>query len=419
MDDTRQVRVDAVVPTVTTVGLPAPGAYNAGDVLRFTINTSESVIVDTSTGTPRVALNIGGLTRYATYVSGTGSNALVFEYTVESGNNAAGIGLAGTLDLNGGTVRDAAGNALNQGLNTQGGAGGVIVDTEAPQVSNIVRVDLSPTHSSSVRYTVTFNEDVNGVDSADFLLAFTGSASGRIASVEQVNGRTYTILVDNLAGAGNVRLDLSASGTGIVDVAGNLITGGLQGAVYSLDRVAPSVSSVDVPASGTYVAGQHLDFTVRTNETVLVDSGDGNPRLAITLDNGRVVYADYVSGSGGNALLFRLNVTGGMSGNSTFNVGSAIDFNGGSIRDAQGNDAQAGLNNVADTRGILLDAKAPRPSSIVVDGPVQPSDRTLNFTLTFDEAVSGVDAGDFGVVGTGNASGSVQSVLQILSLIHI
>ena len=413
VDDTRQVRVDAVVPTVTTVGLPAPGAYNAGDVLRFTINTSESVIVDTRTGTPRVALNIGGLTRYATYVSGTGSNALVFEYTVESGNNAAGIGLAGTLDLNGGTVRDAAGNALNQGLNTQGGAGGVIVDTEAPQVSNIVRVDLSPTHSSSVRYTVTFNEDVNGVDSADFLLAFTGSASGRIASVEQVNGRTYTILVDNLAGAGNVRLDLSASGTGIVDVAGNLITGGLQGAVYSLDRVAPSVSSVDVPASGTYVAGQHLDFTVRTNETVLVDSGDGNPRLAITLDNGRVVYADYVSGSGGNALLFRLNVTGGMSGNSTFNVGSAIDFNGGSIRDAQGNDAQAGLNNVADTRGILLDAKAPRPSSIVVDGPVQPSDRTLNFTLTFDEAVSGVDAGDFGVVGTGNASGSVQSVLQI------
>ena len=413
VDDTRQVRVDAVVPTVTTVGLPAPGAYNAGDVLRFTINTSESVIVDTRTGTPRVALNIGGLTRYATYVSGTGSNALVFEYTVESGNNAAGIGLAGTLDLNGGTVRDAAGNALNQGLNTQGGAGGVIVDTEAPQVSNIVRVDLSPTHSSSVRYTVTFNEDVNGVDSADFSLAFTGSASGRIASVEQVNGRTYTILVDNLAGAGNVRLDLSASGTGIVDVAGNLINGGLQGAVYSLDRVAPSVSSVDVPASGTYVAGQHLDFTVRTNETVLVDSGDGNPRLAITLDNGRVVYADYVSGSGGNALLFRLNVTGGMSGNSTFNVGSAIDFNGGSIRDAQGNDAQAGLNNVADTRGILLDAKAPRPSSIVVDGPVQPSDRTLNFTLTFDEAVSGVDAGDFGVVGTGNASGSVQSVLQI------
>ena len=414
VEDTSQVRVDAVVPTVSTVGLPAPGAYNAGDVLRFTVNTSENVVVDTSTGTPRVALNIGGVTRYATYVSGTGSNALVFEYTVEPGNNAAGgIGLAGTLDLNGGTVRDAAGNALNLGLNTPGVAGGVVVDTAAPQISSIARVDLESTNSSSVRYTVTFNEGVTGVDIADFSLAFTGSAGGRIASVEQIDGGKYTILVDNLTGAGNVRLDLNATGTGIVDVAGNAITGGLQGAIYSLDRVAPSVSSVDVPASGTYVAGQQLDFTVRTSEAVLVDSGNGNPRLAITLDNGRVVYADYVSTSGGTALLFRLSVTSGMSGNSTFNVGSSIDLNGGTIRDAQGNDAQTGLNNVADTRGILLDAKAPRPSSIVVDGPVQPTDRTLNFTLTFDEAVSGVDAGDFSVVGTGNASGSVQSVQQI------
>ncbi|WP_218585602.1 DUF4347 domain-containing protein [Pseudomonas sp. Marseille-P9899] len=413
VEDTSQVRVDAVVPTVSTVGLPAPGAYNAGDVLRFTVNISENVIVDTSASAPRLALTLGGQTRYANYVSGSGSNALVFEYVIEPSNNATAIGLPGNLDLNGSTVRDAAGNAMNLALNAPNVASGVVVDTVAPSVSNIANVDFTPTNAGSVRYTVTFNESVSGVDSADFSLFFTGTASGRIASVEQVNGRTYTIVVDNLAGAGNVRLDLNSTGTGITDVAGNLITGGLQGSLYSIDRVAPSVNSVDVPASGTYVAGQQLDFTVRTSEAVLVDSGNGNPRLAITLDGGRVVYADYVSTTGGNALLFRLSVTSGMSGNSTFNVGSAIDLNGGTIRDAQGNDAQTGLNNVADTRGILLDAKAPRPSSIVVDGPVQPTDRTLNFTLTFDEAVSGVDAGDFSVVGTGNASGSVQSVQQI------
>ena len=414
LPDTSQVRIDAIVPTVTTVGLPATGAYNAGDVLRFTVNVSETVNVDTSTGTPRVVLDIGGVTRYANYVSGSGSNALVFEYTVQAGNNAAdGIGLAGTLDLNGGTVRDAAGNPLNLALNAPGTAGGVVIDTVAPQVSAIVRVDPSPTNSGSVRYTVTFEESVAGVDSADFSLLFSGSASGRIASVEQVNGRTYTILVDNLAGVGNVRLDLNSSATGIVDVAGNPITGGLEGSSYSIDRVAPIVTGVDVPASGTYVAGQTLDFTVRTDEAVLVDNGNGNPRLAITLDDGRVVYAEYLSGSGGTALQFRLNVTSGMSGNTTFAVAQSIDLNGGSIRDAVGNDANAGLNNVGDTRGILVDAKAPRPSSIVVDGPVQPTDRTLNFTLTFDEAVSGVDLNDFSVIGTGGASGTVQSVQQI------
>ena len=412
--DTSEVRVDAVAPTVSTVGLPAPGAYNAGDVLRFTVNTSENVIVDTSTGTPRLALNIGGVTRYASYVSGSGSSALVFEYTVQAGNNAAaGIGLPGVLDLNGASARDAAGNALNLALNTPGAAGGVVIDTVAPQVGDIVNVDLTPTNAGSVRYTVTFDESVSGVDSADFSLAFTGTASGRIASVEQVNGRTYTIVVDNLAGVGNVRLDLNSTGTGIVDIAGNPITGGLEGSSYSIDRVAPSVTSVGVPASGTYVAGQTLDFTVNTDEAVLVDSGDGNPRLAITLDNGRVVYADYLSGSASNALVFRLTVTNGMAGNGTFAVASSIDLNGGTLRDARGNDANTGLSNVGDTRGILVDARAPRPSSIVVDGPVLPTDRSISFTLTFDEAVSGVDASDFTVLGTSSASGTVQSVQQI------
>ena len=264
-----------------------------------------------------------------------------------------------------------------------------------------------------MRYTVTFDESVSGVDSADFALAFTGTASGRIASVTRVDGRTYSVLVDNLSGAGNVRLDLNGSGTGIVDVAGNSLTGGLAGSSYSVDRVAPSVSSVDTPASGTYVAGQHLDFTVRLNEAVLVDTGDGLPRIAITLDNGRVAYAEYLSGSGSNALVFRLNVTNGLSGNNTFAVASALDLNGGSIRDARGNDVQSGLNNVGSTGGILLDAKAPRPSSIVVDGPILPTDRTLSFTLSFDEAVSGVDAGDFSVIGTGSATGVLQSVQQI------
>ncbi|MEB6587968.1 DUF4347 domain-containing protein [Pseudomonas asiatica] len=408
------VLIDAVAPSVATVTLPSPGAYNAGDVLEFTVNASEPLIIDTSTGTPRVAVNIGGVTRYAEYVSGSGTSTLVFAYTVQAGNNASsGISLGGSIDLNGGTARDAAGNAMNLALNNPGNGSGIVIDTVAPQVSDIVRVDTTPTNAGSIRYTVTFDESISGVDSADFSLAFTGTANGRIASVQQVNGRTYTILVDNLSGAGNVRLDLNAGGTGITDLAGNPIVGGLAGSSYTIDRVAPNVTGVTVPAAGTYVAGSQLDFTVNTDEAVLVDTGDGGPRLAITLDDGRVVYADYLSGSGGTALTFRLNITSGMAGNSTFSVASAIDLNGATIRDARGNDAQTGLNNVGSTSGILVDARAPRPSGIVVDGPVLPTDRSISFTLTFDEAVSGVDASDFSVLGTNSASGVVQSVQRI------
>ncbi|WP_236185805.1 DUF4347 domain-containing protein [Pseudomonas juntendi] len=412
--DSSGVQVDAIVPVIDRVSLPANGNYKAGDVLTFTVSTSEPVLVDTSSGTPRLALVLGGVTRYAQYVSGSGSAQLVFAYTIEPGNNASGgVALGASMDLNGATLGDAAGNALNLALGNPGTGSGIIIDTTAPQVSDIVRVDTTPTNAGTLRYTVTFDESVSGVDSADFTLAFTGSASGRIAGVQQVDGRTYIVTVDSLAGVGNVRLDLNPSSTGIEDASGNPVRGGLAGSVYSVDRVAPSVTHVAVPASGTYVAGQYLDFIVSTDEAVLVDTGDGAPRLAITLDDGRVAYADYLAGSGSNSLVFRLNVTSGMAGNNSLSVGTAIDLNGGSIRDARGNQAQATLNNVDDTRGILVDARAPRASSIVVDGPVLPTDRSISFTLTFDEAVSGVDASDFSVLGTSSASGDVQTVQRI------
>lgn len=412
--DSSGVQVDAIVPVIDRVSLPANGNYKAGDVLTFAVSTSEPVLVDTSSGTPRLALVLGGVTRYAQYVSGSGSAQLVFAYTIEPGNNASGgVALGASMDLNGATLGDAAGNALNLALGNPGTGSGIIIDTTAPQVSDIVRVDTTPTNAGTLRYTVTFDESVSGVDSADFTLAFTGSASGRIAGVQQVDGRTYIVTVDSLAGAGNVRLDLNPSSTGIEDASGNPVRGGLAGSVYSVDRVAPSVTHVAVPANGTYVAGQYLDFIVSTDEAVLVDTGDGAPRLAITLDDGRVAYADYLAGSGSNSLVFRLNVTSGMAGNNSFSVGTAIDLNGGSIRDARGNQAQATLNNVDDTRGILVDARAPRASSIVVDGPVLPTDRSISFTLTFDEAVSGVDASDFSVLGTSSASGDVQTVQRI------
>nr|NLU60580.1 hypothetical protein [Pseudomonas sp. BIGb0427] len=109
------------------------------------------------------------------------------------------------------------------------------IDTAAPQVADIVRVDVSPSNSGSLRYTVSFDESVSGVDLADFSLAFSASASGRISSVTQLDGRTYSVLVDNLSGVGTLRLDLNPTGTGITDAAGNAT---LQGACKAAATVS-------------------------------------------------------------------------------------------------------------------------------------------------------------------------------------
>ncbi|HNS44187.1 MAG TPA: hypothetical protein PKH37_03045 [Alphaproteobacteria bacterium] len=82
--------------------------------LSFTVNMSEAVTVDTSGGTPRIAVDVGGVTRYAGYTSGSGSSALTFNYTPQAGDvDLDGVSLTSPLDLNGGTVTDLNGNAIS------------------------------------------------------------------------------------------------------------------------------------------------------------------------------------------------------------------------------------------------------------------------------------------------------------------
>ena len=79
--------------------------------LAFTVNMDETVTVDTTGGTPRISVDVGGVTRYATYTSGSGSAALVFTYTPTAGDiDLDGITIASPVDLNGGTIKDLAGN---------------------------------------------------------------------------------------------------------------------------------------------------------------------------------------------------------------------------------------------------------------------------------------------------------------------
>ena len=92
-------------PAIESFIEPANGTYSdSGGVLLFQVNFEADVIV---TGTPRLNLNIGGVTRYATYQSGSGSSGLEFIYAIQSGDNDSdGITLSSTsIQLNGGSIK--------------------------------------------------------------------------------------------------------------------------------------------------------------------------------------------------------------------------------------------------------------------------------------------------------------------------
>ena len=99
---------------------------------------SEAVTV---TGTPHLALNIGGTTVQANYVSGSGSSALVFNYTILAGQtDTNGISIAANaLSLNSGTIKDLAGHAATLTAAAVADNASYAVDASAPNAPTGLR----------------------------------------------------------------------------------------------------------------------------------------------------------------------------------------------------------------------------------------------------------------------------------------
>ena len=88
--------------------------YLAGEVISFSVTFDSEVVVDTTSGTPRLVMRVGdpnnpATDRYLLYSQGSGTATLVFEYTVQATDrDSNGIKMnADSLQLNGGTIKHA------------------------------------------------------------------------------------------------------------------------------------------------------------------------------------------------------------------------------------------------------------------------------------------------------------------------
>ena len=139
--------------------------------LVFTATASEPVIV---TGTPRIAIDVGGATRFATYASGSGTAALTFSYAVQAGDfDANGITIAAPLDLNGGSITDIAGNPASSLTFT-------VPDTSALKVQT---------------YTATFTTSP---------ITNANASAVSFAIAKAPTGASFTYAISSSGGAGSV-----------------------------------------------------------------------------------------------------------------------------------------------------------------------------------------------------------------------
>ncbi|OLF82667.1 hypothetical protein AWH63_06590 [Marinobacter sp. C18] len=153
---------DVTGPVTQSVGVPTAGTYAIGNDLSFTVNWDEAVTV---TGIPALNLDIGGTSRQADYVSGSGSAALVFTYTVQAGDeDDSGIAVS-SLTLEGGTLQDASSNNATLTLNSVGDTSGVLVDGVAPVISinALTTTDTTPVVTGSAGDATSLTLVVNSV----------------------------------------------------------------------------------------------------------------------------------------------------------------------------------------------------------------------------------------------------------------
>src|SRR5690606_3061773 len=178
------------------------------------------------------------------------------------------------------------------------------------------------------------------------------------------------------------------------------------------------VSSVSVPANGTYIEGENLDFTVNYNKSVVVNTASGTPNLLLTVGSSSQ-NANYISGSGTSNLVFRYTVQVGDEDTDGVEVNTLL-LNGGTITN-EGINATLALQNIGNTNAVLVDAVAPSGYAVSIDqDPIDASNES-GVSFTFTGAEVGADyiytfsssGGGTNVTGTGTILTPTQQVTGI------
>jgi hypothetical protein len=161
--------VDTTAPTVTSASSSTTnGLYKLNDNITVTVTFNETMIVDNSSGNPRIQLETGTNDRYANYISGNSSSVLSFLYTLQSGDNSSDLDYKATdsLSANSGTIRDSATNDATLTLQSPGSSGSLrvnknlVIDGIIPIITGFSPSDNSSFLKENTNFNVNYSENI-------------------------------------------------------------------------------------------------------------------------------------------------------------------------------------------------------------------------------------------------------------------
>ncbi|GAA3938232.1 choice-of-anchor U domain-containing protein [Litoribacillus peritrichatus] len=417
-------------PSIQSVTGPAAGYYDNNDNLEFVVSFSGAIQVDSDAslqldvsgeeeagdhGFLVLALDSGNAYAQFQRISGTD---VIFSYTpTHQDFDLDGVALAGFQDFK---VTNGAGQAANLNLedvnplpaikivhgNTAnlppegnyqpgdklvytlrwGRVTSIAMAGGAPQLAieignNEYLLEAESSNQGEIRFThiLTESDDVsNGITVGNLNLnntIFIGTLDGR----NDYSSGSHELTVSNTSFVNNGLIKVTALGNDASEV--------LVGR-----SAVPKVTHVDVPASGDYLIGNTLSFTVHFDQKVLSTNTD-NTELNISLDNGREVKASYVSDSGEQThWQFDYVITPldkAANGIALMNMTSSGQYYDEGANFAFSNWQDLNLQNIADSSGISLNM-ANTASIVRVTVPYAKTyvaGDSLNITLHYSQDV--------------------------------
>ncbi|RYZ57220.1 MAG: hypothetical protein EOP07_10515, partial [Proteobacteria bacterium] len=238
------MKFDTTAPTAGDVNsTTANGFYKAGTTIPLTVTFSEPVFV-IGGGDIRLLLETGATDRYALYMSGSGTNSLIFSYIVTAPDTSADLDYqsSNALTVGTGSIKDAAGNNAVLTLQAPSSVGSLglnkslVIDTTAPVAPNIV----SPSNGSYVMNNLT---TVSGISESGAFITVK-NASATIGTVT-ASGTSWALTLGTALSDGSYTLTAIAT-----DAAGNSSLSSTMNAV-TVDTTAPIACTVNAGPSTT------------------------------------------------------------------------------------------------------------------------------------------------------------------------
>ena len=237
--------------------LPSNGTYNESDTLVFVISHPDNMTI--TAGPPRIVLDIGGVSRDATYVSGDGTKNLVFQYTVVAGDeDADGIEIT-SVETDGGSI-DFSQGAVNLALPSLNTSNILVSTTPQVAITNPITSDLVNIANDTATYSVMGTCNQTGVTVS--MLINSGAVSSPVDFV--CDGATFS-----------GTFDISTEADGALTLEADLMGVTSNSVAITKDTIAPNLAITSNP---NIISANVSNYTIsgtcdETSASVNVDIG--------------------------------------------------------------------------------------------------------------------------------------------------